>query len=184
MELTIELHLPGSNPTLLTLNREMIKIGSFKAHVELPPDVARTHGLIECNNHDNILFVDMGCESGTKINGKKVNKSSRNKLKLGDVIQIGEYKLVIYRTKVGDDERVFVPEPEPESSSDEVTVSSVEEHWRTIGIIEATLGSLQLMKMQLGTCDSMNEDVAALQEDLGTALKRAVATLEKARRAG
>lgn len=183
MELTIELHLPGSSPTLLTFNREMIKVGSFKAHIELTSDVARTHGLIECNNHDNILFVDMGCESGTKINGKKVNKSSHSKLKLGDVIQIGDCKLVIHRTKIGDDERVFVPEPEPESS-DEVVISSIEEHWRTIGIIESMIGNLQLMKMQLRTCDSMNEDVAALQEDIGAVVQRAVATLEKARRAG
>lgn len=187
MELTIELHLPGSSATTLTLNREMIKVGSFKAHIELSADVARTHALIECRDHENIVFVDMGCGTGTKINGKQINKSSRFKLRLGDIIQIGDCKIIIQRTKVGDDERVHTPKeesPESDSESDsQIVIESVEEHWRTIGMIESTVGGLQLMKMQLKTCESMNEDVAILREEIGALVTRAVATLEKARRA-
>lgn len=189
LELTLEVHLPGNKPEFITLKREMIKVGSFKAHVNLTPDVARTHGLIECNGHDNIVFVDMGCQGGTVVNNKAVGKSSRTKLKLGDIIKIGDCAILVYRSKIGDDERVFTPASEPEASDETegsdspVVISSPEEHWRTVGQLEAMLGSLHVMKFQLGTCRAMDEDVHALRGGIQKLWEATLATLDKAKQA-
>jgi len=112
MELVFEVHLPGDEPTVHNFTRDvgaLIKIGSFKTHIILTPDVNRTHGLIEVNNHDNVVFIDLGFELGTIINGVRVGKGTRTKIKLGDVVQISDCKIVLVRTKIGDDERIYIP---------------------------------------------------------------------------
>lgn len=123
MELTFEVHCPDSGVTTQTFKRdagEMLRIGSFKAHILLTGSaVGRSHAIVECVDHDNITVIDLGQMAGTKINGASISKA---KIKLGDVIQIAGCKLILKSTKVGDDERVYTaPEltaAEPDVESD------------------------------------------------------------------
>lgn len=71
----------------------VIKIGRMKnAHLHLDdPAVARMHAVIE-RDPDGVTVIDLGSDSGTLVNGAKVNKS---KLAHGDVVSIGPYQLTV-----------------------------------------------------------------------------------------
>lgn len=185
MELDFEIRIPGEEPNLVTLNRETIKVGSFKTHILLTREVARTHALIEAQNHEAIIFIDLGHEAGTEINGNKIVKGSRVKLKPGDTIRIADCYLHLRRAKFGDDERVFTTlEVEQADIEDNnvLTTTSTKEHWRTIGILENTLANLHVMKLQLSTCRAMDEDVTAIRHDVNALWGRVITVLEKARK--
>jgi pSer/pThr/pTyr-binding forkhead associated (FHA) protein len=55
------------------------------------PQVSRVHCVVQLTA-DKVLITDSGSASGTLVNGKPVNQSE---LALGDVIQVGDTRLVL-----------------------------------------------------------------------------------------
>lgn len=109
MELTFDILAPGAEIKTLTIKRDQIRIGNdFKSQIQLTGDVARMHAMIDGTNHDNITILDMGHVNGSKVNGVKVGKQI---IKLGDVIQIGDCKVTLVKSKFNEDEKVYVAPP-------------------------------------------------------------------------
>jgi pSer/pThr/pTyr-binding forkhead associated (FHA) protein len=75
--------------------RDIIKIGRLAtAQIHLDdPSVSRIHTVIDiATGRDEISVIDMGGKPTTMVNGEEV---SRTKVKHGDEIQIGKYRLVV-----------------------------------------------------------------------------------------
>ncbi len=67
---------------------------SNEADIALPDKkVSRKHAVLSGNNSDSIFIEDMNSRTGTRVNGIPV--SSKTRLAPGDVIQIGETKLIV-----------------------------------------------------------------------------------------
>src|SRR5262252_8025362 len=84
-----------------TLTQSPIKVGKLSSsHLRLEDDetVSRMHAVIEVNGPGDITIIDLGSTKGTVVNGKKINKAA---LQDGDIIQLGETKLVL---SIGDAE--------------------------------------------------------------------------------
>ncbi len=79
-----------------TLRRDIIKLGQDpKSHVLLDdPAASRMHAVVEVGGPDDITLIDLGTETGTTVNGVRVDKC---KLHSGDRIQIGRLGLVLER---------------------------------------------------------------------------------------
>ncbi len=74
--------------------KSIIKVGRHpNCHLRLHGEgVGRMHAVIEAAAADNIVLIDMGDKSCTKVNDKIVSKIS---LKIGDKIQVGSVKLIL-----------------------------------------------------------------------------------------
>lgn len=67
---------------------------SNEADIALPDKkVSRKHAVLSGNSSDSIFIEDMNSRTGTRVNGIPV--SSKTRLALGDVIQIGETELIV-----------------------------------------------------------------------------------------
>ncbi len=84
----------GQNLGDHTLTQDVIKIGSLAGSTIVLPDpaVARMHAVIEVCG-DEARLIDLGSETGTSINGKRVDKNAP--VMDGDVIGIGPYEIKV-----------------------------------------------------------------------------------------
>jgi hypothetical protein len=80
-----------------SLAQDIIKVGKDpKSHLRVDDELAgRMHAVIEMQ--DEVTLIDLGSESGTVVNGARVNKC---KLNAGDQIQIGSTLIVLERIDV------------------------------------------------------------------------------------
>jgi hypothetical protein len=79
-----------------TVAQDIIKVGKDpKSHLRVDDDLAsRMHAVIEVQ--DDVTLIDLGNETGTMVNGARVNKC---KLSPGDQIQIGNTLIVLERVE-------------------------------------------------------------------------------------
>jgi hypothetical protein len=73
-----------------TLVKDVIKIGRMaSSHLQIDDEgISRMHAVIEITGPDQVHVIDLGSQTGTLVNGKKVNKAplaSGDKLTLGGV---------------------------------------------------------------------------------------------------
>ena len=68
-----------------TLSQEVIKIGRMaSSHLQIDDEgVSKMHAVVEISGDGDVHIIDLGSDSGTMVNGTKVNKSA---IKDGDVI--------------------------------------------------------------------------------------------------
>jgi FHA domain len=80
-----------------TVTSEVVKLGRDpKAQLAIDdPGAARLHAVIEALAPDDLTLIDLGNESGTRVNGLRVDKC---KLKVGDRIAVGATELVLQRS--------------------------------------------------------------------------------------
>lgn len=83
----------GAGERIENLQLEVIKIGKLSStHLRLADEGAsRMHAVIE-NNETEVVIVDLGSATGTRVNGHKVNKQA---LSDGDEIRISDSVLVV-----------------------------------------------------------------------------------------
>src|SRR5690606_30271476 len=75
----------------LDLNDQQITIGRAGNEINLDnPQVSRNHAVLERINNQHVLR-DVGSTNGTFVNGQRITQHT---LVLGDVIQIGAFKLL------------------------------------------------------------------------------------------
>ena len=81
-----------------TVAEDIVKVGKDpKSHLRVDDDAAsRMHAVIEVQ--DDVTLIDLGNETGTSVNGVRVNKC---KLKPGDQIQIGASLIVLEKVQEG-----------------------------------------------------------------------------------
>jgi FHA domain len=93
-----------------TLTQSPIKIGKLSSsHLRLEDDesVSRMHAVIEVTSAKDITIIDLGSTKGTIVNGKKINKAS---LQDGDIILLGDTKIVLSMEEGVDEEPTTVSE--------------------------------------------------------------------------
>lgn len=92
--ITIQVFKGGNLVRTEQLNQEQIKIGKIGSNnIQLDDEsVSRMHAMVEVSPTKEVLLTDLGSTKGTFVNGQKVTKQ---KLKPGDEIRIGDVKLVI-----------------------------------------------------------------------------------------
>jgi hypothetical protein len=75
--------------------QDVIKLGRLaSSHLQLEHDaIARMHAVIEVGQDGNARLVDLGSQSGTRLNGSPIERSSA--LRSGDKLEIGPYRLEI-----------------------------------------------------------------------------------------
>lgn len=106
VELTFKIDLPGEETVIKSFTREVLRIGNdFRSQLQFP-EAARSHGVLECVDHDNLTLLDLGSAIGILVNGERITKTL---VRLGDVLQVGKGKASLIKTKIGEDERVYVP---------------------------------------------------------------------------
>ncbi len=79
---------PSGVPREVSLQLSIVKIGklsSAQLNVSDDDTTSRMHAIIEATA-DAITIIDLGSDSGTLVNGTRVNKT---RLKVGDTIQVG-----------------------------------------------------------------------------------------------
>ncbi len=98
-----------------SLTQDIIKIGKDpKSNLRVDDELAaRMHAVIELQ--DDVTLIDLGSESGTIVNGARVNKC---KLNQGDRIQIGNTLLVLEQIAM------HVAEPTPAQASNPFAVQA------------------------------------------------------------
>jgi TonB family protein len=103
-------------------DRDIIKIGRLaSAHLKLDDTkVSRIHAVVEATSDgQDYSVIDMGSTEGTILNGARISKE---KLKDGDEIRLGDSRIVIQFVKaaanVGPTSSRSVPPPAPEPSGD------------------------------------------------------------------
>lgn len=74
--------------------QDVVKVGKdAKSQLRVDDELAsRMHAVIEVASPEDITLLDLGNETGTMVNGKRVNKC---KINPGDQIQIGGTKIVL-----------------------------------------------------------------------------------------
>jgi hypothetical protein len=89
-----------------TVSQDIMKVGKDpKSHLRVDDDLAgRMHAVIEVQ--DDVTLIDLGSESGTLVNGTRVNKC---KLNQGDQLQIGSTLIVLERVEASAAEAAPVP---------------------------------------------------------------------------
>jgi hypothetical protein len=77
-----------------TLTQDIIKIGKLESsHLRIDDEnVSRMHAVIEITGPGEIHIIDLGSQSGTVVNGQKVNKCA---LQDGDELVLGETRIVV-----------------------------------------------------------------------------------------
>ena len=75
-----------------TLSQEVIKIGRMaSSHLQIDDEgVSKMHAVVEIGGDGDAHIIDLGSDSGTMVNGTKVNKSA---IKDGDVIGLGKVEI-------------------------------------------------------------------------------------------
>jgi pSer/pThr/pTyr-binding forkhead associated (FHA) protein len=83
----------GTSEGTQTFEQPIIKIGRAQtAHLQLDDEaVGRMHAVIE-RDAEGVTIIDLGSESGTRVNGETVNKA---RLSHGDIVEIGPYRLTV-----------------------------------------------------------------------------------------
>jgi TonB family protein len=71
-----------------TLTQDVIKIGKMaSSHLQIDDEgISRMHAVIEVGGPDQVHVIDLGSQTGTLVNGKKVNKAP---LASGDKVTLG-----------------------------------------------------------------------------------------------
>ncbi|MBM4358819.1 MAG: AgmX/PglI C-terminal domain-containing protein [Deltaproteobacteria bacterium] len=102
-----------------TVSQDIMKVGKDpKSHLRVDDELAgRMHAVIEVQ--DDVTLIDLGSESGTVVNGTRVNKC---KLNQGDQLQIGATLIVLERVEASAAEAAPVPSaavgaPAPQASN-------------------------------------------------------------------
>ena len=88
VELVFQVHAPGQPPREVRVQQQIIKLGRVpSAHVRVDDDrMSRMHAVIEAISADNVVVIDLGSTTGTRVNGAPIQK---HKLRSGDTIQLG-----------------------------------------------------------------------------------------------
>ena len=91
-----------------TFAQEVIRIGKDpKSHLCLDDEqAARMHAVVEAVSENDVTLIDLGSETGTLVNGERVNKALLHR---GDEIRVGEMRIVL------EDVDVAAVEAAPES---------------------------------------------------------------------
>jgi hypothetical protein len=89
-----------------TITQELVKLGSDpKSHLRLEDErVARMHAVIEQKSPNEVTLIDLGNDSGTFVNGQRVDKCT---LRTGDRIRIGDTELVLEASAAVDTQNPF-----------------------------------------------------------------------------
>lgn len=76
-----------------SFDQDVIKLGRLtSSHLRLEdPSVGRMHAVIEVGVDGNVRLIDLGSNTGTRLNGQLVNKNCA--LRSGDVIELGAYRI-------------------------------------------------------------------------------------------
>ncbi|HNN96074.1 MAG TPA: FHA domain-containing protein, partial [Pseudomonadota bacterium] len=92
--ITIQVFKGASVARTEKLNLEQIKIGKIASNsLQLDDDsVSRMHAMIEVSPTKEVVLTDLGSTKGTFVNGQKITKQ---KLKPGDEVRIGDVKLMV-----------------------------------------------------------------------------------------
>jgi len=87
------------------LNQEQIKIGKIGSNnIQLEDEsVSRMHAMIEVSPTKEVSITDLGSTKGTFVNGTKITKQ---KIKPGDEVRIGDVKLVVKFDVVAEAEEI------------------------------------------------------------------------------
>jgi hypothetical protein len=105
-----------------TLSQEVIKIGRMaSSHLQIDDEgVSKMHAVVEIGGDGDAHIIDLGSDSGTMVNGTKVNKSV---IKDGDVIALGnvEIKVVFMR----EEEQAAAAPPAPPAAESMPSRSSI-----------------------------------------------------------
>ena len=74
-----------------TLSQEVIKIGRMaSSHLQIDDEgVSKMHAVFEISGDGEAHIIDLGSDSGTQVNGKKVNIPAFL-VKIGDVVEVRE----------------------------------------------------------------------------------------------
>lgn len=96
--LTFAVYQNGTLVRRETVTEEVIKVGSdVKAHLRITDARAsRMHAIIEATALDRVTLIDLGNDSGTKVNNTPVTKCF---ISSGDQITIGETNIVLERVE-------------------------------------------------------------------------------------
>lgn len=92
--LTFALYQGSSLVRRETIIQNVVKVGRDpKSHLRIDDDnVSRMHAVIEIASPDDITLIDLGNESGTRVNGNVINKC---KIRPGDRIEFGATEVVL-----------------------------------------------------------------------------------------
>ena len=92
VELVFQVHAPGQPPREVRVQQQIIKLGRMpRAHVYLDDDqVSRMHAVIEAKSASEVVVIDLGSTSGTRVNGEQIQKQQ---LRTGDTLQLGSTSL-------------------------------------------------------------------------------------------
>jgi TonB family protein len=92
--ITIQVFKGGSVVRTEQLNQEQIKIGKIGSNnIQIDDEsVSRMHAIVEVSPAKEVSITDLGSTKGTFVNGTKITKQ---KLKAGDEVRIGDVKLVV-----------------------------------------------------------------------------------------
>lgn len=114
--ITIQVFKGASVARTEKLNLEQIKIGKIASNsLQLDDDsVSRMHAMIEVSPTKEVVLTDLGSTKGTFVNGQKITKQ---KLKPGDEVRIGDVKLMVNFEASAEEEISEAAEAELEPSA-------------------------------------------------------------------
>ena len=94
VQITMVVRDPEGEVNQGTFARALIKIGKIEScHLMLEQtEVSRQHAIIEVEISKPVTLIDLGSDSGTFVNGKRINKAE---LREGDKIRIGGFQIMI-----------------------------------------------------------------------------------------
>ena len=112
--ITIQVFKGASVARTEKLSLEQIKIGKIASNsLQLDDDsVSRMHAMIEVSPTKEVVLTDLGSTKGTFVNGQKITKQ---KLKPGDEVRIGDVKLLV-NFEASAEEEIADAEAEPEAA--------------------------------------------------------------------
>lgn len=94
IRLSLVVRDPAGNTRQVAFERSLIKIGKqASCHLVLDETrVSRLHAILEAAPTKPLTLIDLGSESGTFVNGQRINKAE---LQAGDLIRIGGFRIMI-----------------------------------------------------------------------------------------
>src|SRR5262245_45395169 len=100
--LRFNIQAPGLPGRTLELKQDIIKIGKLSSsHIQIQDTaVSRVHAVIEITAQGEVFVIDLGSSNGTFVNGQKISKE---RLKTGDELRLGQTKLWVTVDGAGGD---------------------------------------------------------------------------------
>lgn len=86
---------PGKDEQRKPFTQESVTIGAGeKADLQVGAgDVSDPHAMIDLSSEDGVLVLDLGSNSGTFVNGNKLEEQAQ--VKAGDVVKVGDVEIVV-----------------------------------------------------------------------------------------